>query len=582
VCIKEARIVVKRQDNRQEIEEDKRKLREEYEEQINQIKAKYEEERSNKEQLAREMDRLKQAYDLKLIDIEAKDVSGEIRPVAASKTKPPRKSKDGNKASSHQEDSADSIKRDNGRDSKSKYQQQNSMEPHETNNQNKRDSGRNSKDSRYNQQSSIDQSDMDSQPRSANQSPMQSRLGATTTPTTTTSHKQQHTNSPYYQPSESSSEHVGDEHPDARTSHIIANKQQHGKTSFAQNDVLKPITKSKGAHSQQQTAPNDGINQNHAVLKSPANKNSVASKQKANGGPHVAISLQHQHNFDQGSQSRSEIEHRTDNPEYNVEQQQQGYDDEDIHHTVDPLKRLHELQEMMVGGEQINNEELKKKRIKIKKHAEERKQYLQEALRNGNDEEFMLRVYDSVQEEVKFKSKLLNKEVERVKFLETEVKDLQTEFEDQREEYLETIRNQERQIKLLAKILQKVQPVISYDCNYHNLDRIQANAVWVEEAHDWTLPDLKREKLSLPTMHQLNGQDEQQAKTSEQYAYDYEPEPDRYRLKLENSKYDGLNYFKTKRQAELLNDMRNNNVSLNNGPSLRNNYMDPLLKAKRK
>lgn len=65
--------------------------------------------------------------------------------------------------------------------------------------------------------------------------------------------------------------------------------------------------------------------------------------------------------------------------------------------TSDPAQRLLQLQEMVVGGEQANNEELKKKRIKKKKYAEERKRLLAESLRNGDDEEFMLRVYDSVQ-----------------------------------------------------------------------------------------------------------------------------------------------------------------------------------------
>lgn len=62
--------------------------------------------------------------------------------------------------------------------------------------------------------------------------------------------------------------------------------------------------------------------------------------------------------------------------------------------SADPAERLLKLQEMVVGGEQANNEELKKDRIKKKKYAEERKQLLADSLRKGDDEEFMLRVYD--------------------------------------------------------------------------------------------------------------------------------------------------------------------------------------------
>lgn len=242
----------------------------------------------------------------------------------------------------------------------------------------------------------------------------------------------------------------------------------------------------------------------------------------------------------------------------------------------DPEQRLHKLEEMVVGGEQANNEELKKKRIKKKKYAEERKK-LADTLKKGDDEEFMLRVYDSVQEEVQYKTKLLEKEKEKSRFLQNEVEDLQREFEREREEYLDTIRKQEKQIKLLNKLNQKIQPLIPHDCNYHNMDKVQMIAIWSEEIQDWILPDLKREKLSLPSMisnennlditdgqldyYETNGfsQMPQQVflqtrkqESFSQFMPSREPEIDRYRLKLENSQFDGSNYFKNRRQSELL------------------------------
>lgn len=205
----------------------------------------------------------------------------------------------------------------------------------------------------------------------------------------------------------------------------------------------------------------------------------------------------------------------------------------------------------------------------------------------------------------------MEKEKQKVSFLDNEVKDLQREFELEREEYLDTIRKQERQLKLLLKLTQKIQPLIPHDYNYFNLDKIQSMAIWNEEMQDWILPELKREKLSLPTMsavsnnegggnQQQNGEDyyddiidgpqaaliaqqyQQQAlmantaalrRESNSYAQQQqqqsyhalmqrEPEIDRFRLKLENSQFDGTNYFnKTKRQSELLSqtqDMKNN------------------------
>ena len=184
------------------------------------------------------------------------------------------------------------------------------------------------------------------------------------------------------------------------------------------------------------------------------------------------------------------------------------------------------------------------------------------------------------------------------------MKDLQREFEIEREEYLDTIRKQEKQLKLLAKLSQKIHSFVPHDCNYYNLDKVQTISIWNEEAQDWTVPEMKREKLSLPTMGgggQINGNhrgDEENdfydeslqdggyaAKTNAllqnrrntmqnmssstvvaaaatngdyqdmgSYAVNYsrEPEVDRLRIKLESSQFNGNNYFKNKRQSELL------------------------------
>ena len=54
----------------------------------------------------------------------------------------------------------------------------------------------------------------------------------------------------------------------------------------------------------------------------------------------------------------------------------------------------------------------------------------------------------------------------QVKALTTEISDLQQEFQNDREEYLETIRNLEQQEKLLQQIIDRIIPTIRKDCNY--------------------------------------------------------------------------------------------------------------------
>ena len=50
--------------------------------------------------------------------------------------------------------------------------------------------------------------------------------------------------------------------------------------------------------------------------------------------------------------------------------------------------------------------------------------------------------------------------------MEQEVADLTSEFESDRTDYLETIRKQDQQIKLLQQILDKAQPAIKKESNY--------------------------------------------------------------------------------------------------------------------
>lgn len=50
--------------------------------------------------------------------------------------------------------------------------------------------------------------------------------------------------------------------------------------------------------------------------------------------------------------------------------------------------------------------------------------------------------------------------------MDREIQDLHSEFENERTDYLETIRKQERQLLLYNQILDSVLPVLSKECNY--------------------------------------------------------------------------------------------------------------------
>lgn len=69
--------------------------------------------------------------------------------------------------------------------------------------------------------------------------------------------------------------------------------------------------------------------------------------------------------------------------------------------------------------------------------------------------------------------------------MKSEITDLQSEFEYDRSNYLDTIRKQDQQLKLLQSILDKVSPTVRRDCNYANIDRIKVQSKLVYSIHSY-------------------------------------------------------------------------------------------------
>ncbi|XP_077499049.1 osmotic avoidance abnormal protein 3-like [Amblyomma americanum] len=163
------------------------------------------------------------------------------------------------------------------------------------------------------------------------------------------------------------------------------------------------------------------------------------------------------------------------------------------------LERLQELQGRMLGGEKKHDAELKARRAKKKSFAEKRIRALAEALAKVDDDDrTMLPDYDDINAELKVKSSMIRKAKRKIQALEQEVQDLQREFETERTDYLETIRRQDQQMRLLSQILDKVQPCIRRDSNYADLEAVKAQSVWDQDAQRWRLPDLTVQQTKLP------------------------------------------------------------------------------------
>ncbi|KAJ3602523.1 hypothetical protein NHX12_030276 [Muraenolepis orangiensis] len=185
------------------------------------------------------------------------------------------------------------------------------------------------------------------------------------------------------------------------------------------------------------------------------------------------------------------------------------------------------------------NPELQQRHRQRKRLADQRKLQLIQALGESSEEgdSVMLRVYDSIQDEVHAKGQLL-------KAAKLEIRDLQAEFETERNDYLATIRRLEREALLHTGLLERMAPLVRRDCNYSNPDRLRKESSWDEDTGTWRLPDVVVQKTTLPsavaslppriTMRRV--------------------EEDRYKALLNRSNSENIasNYFKSTRASQLL------------------------------
>ena len=93
-------------------------------------------------------------------------------------------------------------------------------------------------------------------------------------------------------------------------------------------------------------------------------------------------------------------------------------------------------------------------------------------------------------DEVRVKTHHIEKVQQKLRSAEEDIKDLYGEFEIERQDLLDTIRNQAKQLKLYEQLLSTVVPCLRRDCNYFNIDKIKDDCKWNEEQSQWALPKL--------------------------------------------------------------------------------------------
>ncbi|XP_046439186.1 osmotic avoidance abnormal protein 3-like isoform X2 [Daphnia pulex] len=219
------------------------------------------------------------------------------------------------------------------------------------------------------------------------------------------------------------------------------------------------------------------------------------------------------------------------------------------------LKRLKQIEGDLVGGEKANDLEFQERHWKRKNISERRRALLAQLLARTEDEDgALLRVYDDIQQEVRIKTEAIKKYKQKLRSLDRDIQDLQTEFETERSDYLETIRRQEQQLILLHQIIVKVQPLIRKDSNYSDIENIKQQSVWIDEFKRWKIPEVTLMRMKLPPATFSNIPSYSQYETTTEGEEEEVPNEDRLLQKLKKGEAENLagRYFASNRANEIV------------------------------
>lgn len=246
------------------------------------------------------------------------------------------------------------------------------------------------------------------------------------------------------------------------------------------------------------------------------------------------------------------------------------------------VERLQMIKNALIGGERSNDVQLKEKRNKKKYEAQKKLSELANALNRvevSEDRDILQRHYSSIQQELQVKSDEIKRHRQKIRSLEQEITDLQSEFQLDRADYLETIRRLEQNLKFYQQLFDRALPCLRKDGRFWDIDTIRAEATWNDDIKKWKFQEDALTRIKLPPAIDntvlLNGrrgstsltapgrlesednQSDQKSSYSRQSSIDCE-ENDFLMKKLQNSESSAIidSYFRPRRVNELLQQTR--------------------------
>ncbi|XP_023036472.1 osmotic avoidance abnormal protein 3 isoform X1 [Drosophila willistoni] len=159
--------------------------------------------------------------------------------------------------------------------------------------------------------------------------------------------------------------------------------------------------------------------------------------------------------------------------------------------------RIDLIKQALIGGERADDLNLRERHRLRKMEAERHLSAIAHALSRveSQDREFLQVHYASIAQEINVKNDHIKVCRQKIKMLEREVFDLNSEFQLDREDYLDEIRHLGRNIKFYQQLLTRVQPFLWRSGKNLNPDNILENSTWNDDLKVWVIPDSDTIKL---------------------------------------------------------------------------------------
>ncbi|XP_037708099.1 osmotic avoidance abnormal protein 3 isoform X3 [Drosophila subpulchrella] len=223
--------------------------------------------------------------------------------------------------------------------------------------------------------------------------------------------------------------------------------------------------------------------------------------------------------------------------------------------------RIDFIKRTLVGGERVDDFKLKEQHKARKFAAQRHLSAIAYALSRVKceDRDLLQGHYATITQEINIKNNHIKNCKEKIKMLEMEVSDLSSEFQLDREDYLDEIRNLGRHIKFYQQLVYKLNPSFPKNGKNWTPDILLRNSSWNDELKIWRIPEIDSFKLPPATpksgfhrihsstidsnnVKHINFKINRDAKVTEKYEKNENTSKEKFNIDVQK------NYFRTSRQ----------------------------------